>query len=606
MTISNQGLNELRKAMLGVFTPDDADDIVVWLERHIKAIPYSPIPGPFRCSETPWLADVLRACVDPEFQLVCIQAPIQSGKSLVLELLTAYIAAKSPSPMLLLQDNDANAKDWMTTRLMPLWERCAPVRERLPDGSQGRNDTVLFSHSTAWCLGAYNLKNLQRRSIRYIIGDECWLWPKGHMAEATARVTAFKWLGKRIFASQGGFDGDDFTETFKTTDQREWTYCCPHCNTRQPYKWENIIYPEEARTPDGWNYALLRTETTLQCEGCKVRFKDSDATRNDLNATGKFVALNGNSAHSNVGFHWNGICCRPWGELAEACARASNALNYLGDEEPRKLFKQKQLALPWSDEPEALAGEVRAGLFKMQEQWDKEACFDLDANRICDYEDGKRLIPVRVMSVDVQRNGFYCLVRSWSATGESRLFYWAFVQTWQDVFDTATKCQVPPKLVVVDCGDQAETVHRMCAKNGWMALRGTSQPDFTHPIRRGNEVIKIMRPYSPNEFVNYGGMSRMVKFGNLPMKDMLFRLRRNNLHSYPADAGSEYEAQMTSEYRAKTKIGKPEWKKINNRANHLWDCEVMNLIPALMLRLIGAEASLRDSAEEANQPEQPQ
>ena len=39
---------------------------------------------------------------------------------------------------------------------------------------------------------------------------------------------------------------------------------------------------------------------------------------------------------------------------------------------------------------------------------------------------------------------------------------------------------------------------------------------------------------------------------------------------------------MESEVRTKNPTnGKPEWKRIGKRHNHLWDCEVMQFVPAL-------------------------
>ena len=79
---------------------------------------------------------------------------------------------------------------------------------------------------TLWVLGAHNKTNLQRRSIRWLIGDETWRWPVGHMAEVEARVTAFGWLGKCVFMSQGGEENDDTHRKFETTDMREWMFQC--------------------------------------------------------------------------------------------------------------------------------------------------------------------------------------------------------------------------------------------------------------------------------------------------------------------------------------------------------------------------------------------
>ena len=49
------------------------------------------------------------------------------------------------------------------------------------------------------------------------------------MAEAEARTTAFGWLGKCVFMSQGGEENDDTHRKFETTDMREWHYKCPKC-----------------------------------------------------------------------------------------------------------------------------------------------------------------------------------------------------------------------------------------------------------------------------------------------------------------------------------------------------------------------------------------
>jgi phage terminase large subunit GpA-like protein len=57
-----------------------------------------------------------------------------------------------------------------------------------------KNNAIHFNNGMVlWILGAHNKTNLQRRSIRWLVGDETWRWPEGHMAEAEARVTAFGW-----------------------------------------------------------------------------------------------------------------------------------------------------------------------------------------------------------------------------------------------------------------------------------------------------------------------------------------------------------------------------------------------------------------------------
>ena len=144
-----------------------------------------------------------------------------------------------------------------------------------------RNNTIHFANGmTLWVLGANNKTNLQRRSIRWLVADETWRYKNGHMAEAEARVTAFGWLGKCLFMSQGGEEDDDTHRKHETTDMREWTFACPHCHQRQPFKWEQVEWSKDARDDDGeWNFARVRETASLTCEGCGHSFDDSDRTR---------------------------------------------------------------------------------------------------------------------------------------------------------------------------------------------------------------------------------------------------------------------------------------------------------------------------------------
>ena len=68
----------------------------------------------------------------------------------------------------------------------------------------------------------------------------------------------------------------------------------------------------------------------------------------------------------------------------------------------------------------------------------------------------------------------------------------------------------------------------------------------------------------------------------------------------PDDIDDEYLAQMESEHRIK-KGGKWIWEQIGSRPNHLFDSEVMQVVAATMLKLIGREAV---SAEVVDTPDE--
>jgi hypothetical protein len=182
------------------------------------------------------------------------------------------------------------------------------------------------------------------------------------------------------------------------------------------------------------------------------------------------------------------------------------------------------------------------------------------------------------------------------------MFRWAYLQTWEAVRKFQEDCLVHPAFVFVDSGDQTDDVYRQCIRFKWNATKGSALGEFKHYVNLNGEKKSYHRPWSqPRTISLAGGTCKVYVFSNLALKDTLHRLRKTGRHQYAVDAGEEYSRQMTSEYRTRKTNGRPEWQQINKRANHLWDCEVINVLAALKLRLIGKDAN--DLADKVSEPE---
>lgn len=587
---------EFEAGLRSLLAPDPDGDIVDWAEQNIKNVPYSPVPGPFRIGITPYLAPILRAMVDPEIETVVIMGNVQSVKTTTLEVLSAFIPVRAPGPVLMLRDNDPNAQDWYQTRLVPLWENTPSTLGKMRSRDKHKWTTTHFERSITWCLGAHNVKNLQGKSIRYVLGDECWLWKKGHIGEAMARRTLYKEQGKSVFVSQGGFEGDDFTALWNTTDRRELHFKCPHCGERQPWEWSQIRYPEGAKKDGVWDLDMVREGTTYACRKCDHRFQDRNSVRREMYKDFEFVPMNPSAPRGKVGFHFNSLAMLfglSWGDLAVECIEASEAYEQMGDETKRREFKQKRLALPWSDEPDEGGGEVLPADYRMEQEWSEEAA-NVDGRTtpppFDENQKARVFMRLRFMAVDVQRKGFYFIVRSWSADGKSRLIRWQYVDTWEQLRAEQQRLNVPDTFVFVDSGDgpNVDDVYRHCAMYGWNATKGSGNAEFPWRIHTPIGVKVAYRPYAPAKVIQVGKQScRLYLFSNLVLKDTLTRLRRRGDHTYAEDAGDEYRKQMQSEHRTRTETGRAIWVQIGDRANHLWDCEVIGVLPALMAKLVG-------------------
>ena len=560
-----------------------------WCEENVKNIPYSPIPGHFKSANSPWVREAMEAMSDPDIRLVSIVAPVQSSKTIGAELCLCYIIANFPGPCLWLSQTDADAKDQAEARLHKLFSECDAVKKLFPaDRHKKKTQTVFFSNGmTLWVLGAHAKSNLQSRSIRWLIGDETWQWPSGHMQQAEARVTAFGWLGKCIFLSQGGTENDDTHRKFETTDMREWEFKCPKCGKYQPYKWSSIEWDKNYRDGEGrMDFAKVRSSVRLVCEFCKHEIADSDANRKLLNSSAKFVPQNPNAPATKAGFHWNSLASMSWGELAEMYLRAKESCRR-GDMEDLKNFYQKHLALPWGDLEEDFTLDISPSGYRMGDDWESEGAVGAKGAVLPPPHENKNRVRLRFLTVDVQMDHFYAVVRSWACDASSRLVYCAKLQTWEDVEILQNRFGVFPQLVFVDAGYSTFEVYRNCAKHNWTALMGDGRRDFPHRVN--GKITQRFYSTARHPLVS-DRKCRMHYWSNLGIKDTLARLRSNqnpdegSTWEVPSDVPEEYLKMLDSEQRVK-KGNSWEWWQIGKRPNHYWDCEAMQVCAAYMMKL---------------------
>ena len=412
------------------------------------------------------------------------------------------------------------------------------------------------------------------------------------MAEAEARTTAFGWLGKCVFMSQGGEENDDTHRKFETTDMREWHYKCPKCGKYIPYKWENVEWDDDCKDENGeYDFSKINHSTALKCPECGEYFEDSDRMRRILNKDGKFIALNPNASKENVGFHWNALASMSWGKLAELYLRAKIAARK-GDSSLLQQFYQKRLALAWREFAEDYRLEIASGSYNSGDAWEEEAGFNKLGEIIAPpFAENEVIAPLRIMSVDVQMNCFYLVVRAWSINGSSRLLWHEKVLTWEDIEEIQKRFKILDNLVFVDVGYNSFEVYKHCGERNWIALMGDNRANFFHRLPNGKTVLRFYSPVK-HIFISRYVKCRMHFWSNLNVKDTLARIRRNQnpadgaTWEVPTDISEDYLKQMESEHRIK-KGNSWIWEQIGNRPNHYLDCEAMNCAGALMLKIVG-------------------
>jgi hypothetical protein len=597
-----------------IIRPSYTGDPVAWAEANVLDVPDSPIRGRLSLSRTPWVGEALRLACDPETKLLTIMAATQSGKSLLARLYTLWQIATAPCPMMILEPNDAEAKDFFIRYVRPLIQQTPVVKDLLAETDNDKSNVADFSNgAVVYCRGAWNESNLQRLSLRTVIIDEAWLVPRGHIAEASARTQSFSWMGRVIVMGQAGDVGSEFDLLHSGTNQMHWNFSCPSCSAVQPWDWSQVRFPDSAKVNGAWDLKAVENATTYECAHCQVRLNDTPGVRaeaNRIDRGAKFVATSTSSSWGSVGLHWNCLCNSSWGKEGAKLLMAKEAYELYGDSSLRRTWKMKRLAQSWSEDSGEMTSQAQAGDYALGDAWDKEAWITPEA-RVVDVNSTTipaGSVPFRTMATDVQRGHFWTEIRSWSKSGHSRLRWWGRVETWEQLDDLAKLHQVSKALCGVDCGDQTQEVYARTAARQWKSLRGSGLTDFTVQDLGGKSTKRF---YSDKQAVFIPGQrnrAEMILWSNLQTKDLLAGLQKTRLHTYARNVPEDYIAQLTSELRVKdSRSGKPTWVLPSSKTcgNHAWDCALMGLILAVRWGIIGREATeaVRPDDTQENKPD---
>lgn len=548
--------------------------ILDWAEENVR-YPHSDRNYRFRRDFAYWLDFPLEAVASGTWRVVSLMAPTGSGKTTFIETLVSYIVAADPGGTLVVGQTDDDVESFAETRLMPMLDSMPACQALMPASRKVRKAEVIFPHMPL-LLGGANLNTLQSKSCRWVILDEVWLMKRAMVREAIGR-THDRSNAVVVALGQAGVVNDEHDQLHQTTLQHEYGWTCPECGTWHDYNFRRDIKFDNTRDERGiWNWQELVESVRMVCPRCSAVFTDTEDNRRALSASGSYRPVPCNPLPDRLGLHYSALAVWwiPWSTIVLEFVQA-NERKKQGDYESLRQLIQKRFATPWADDDEA-----------------PEVTFTSSGYGQTEYEDGHAIENEarRFLTVDRQRDHFWAIVRAWRADGSSRLLFAGRLIEWSQITGLAERYKVAPMLVFIDARYDTEAVYSFCASQGYVALLGDQAEEFLH--RRGRQVTK--RFYSGVTRVNLGNRTALlVRWSNSRIKDILGRLANGQIAAFevPADVMVEYPDHMSSEIKRDVidpRSGQlvQRWVRIGRRANHFWDCECMQVVGALMMRLL--------------------
>ncbi len=142
------GARELADAL---FAPRTRLPIVDWVEQHVQLPPGSPIPGPFRFSETPYLRDILTTMMLPTVSYGAVVKAQQVGFSVgALCNLIGYICATAPESIALMMPGETEAERFSKEKIRALIENVPAVAAAFPPPrARDADNTILLKRMRA-------------------------------------------------------------------------------------------------------------------------------------------------------------------------------------------------------------------------------------------------------------------------------------------------------------------------------------------------------------------------------------------------------------------------------------------------------------------------
>lgn len=580
------------------------------------------LKGNFEVERSRYLIEPFKALRDPRIRQVVIIKAVQTGGSLLADIWVPYIIRWDPGELLWLFQDDDFAGKYMDERFIPGCLKQAPgVKEMLSESGKFalQRKQFLLPQMSAM-IGGLNEGNCQGLSKRFVIITEGWLAKSnGLISQAKARTTYFPYTSKILIESQAGVEGEDLDIEWKSSNQQELHFNCPHCGKSQPFEfsrkrddgsWAGMRWDTNDLTcPNGrWNYDAVGATARYECFYCRQRIEDRPLVRRQLNDSYHYHVTNPHAESGIAGFTWPA-------EANTDISFASQAIKYIKAKEqddqhgyrlPLQEWYQKQRARAWN--PNLSMDVVRAAYepYDVVSDWKDEA--------------------YRWLFVDCQKDlkEFWYQVRAVALSGESRQLARGKAASWEQIAKLQEDWKVKDQCVFIDGGYEQTRVAAECVRHGhvgkvktgkivkqiwlcWTILKGSGLESFTHEDPKTH--IREQRIYSKLDYVNpnlgkrkRGLLVPIYNWSNLHCKDILRRYRDQDrapkFLSLPDDAPPtdiwSYTAQMNSELREQQYNERGQkvsvWRPIHRRPNHYWDMEAMFIAVQAIVGIIGAGA----------------
>ena len=561
-----------------IFKPKEKITVSGWVEKH-RYVTKGPKKGLWTNDYTPYTVEPMDCWNQPHIRKVILCWAPQTAKTQVALNCLGYTIDQDPDDFMYVMCDEKTARRKSRSTIIPML-RTSPRLSNLlsPWADDTSTLEVRFRNGMELMLGwATSARVLASESIKNIVFDETNKYPPyvgdepDPISIGEMRTNAYPDTAKIMYLSTPTVAGGIITRAmeFEADEIRYYHVPCPFCNELQIMEFENIVWPENIRD----HRIILRKKlATYTCVRCGMKW--NDIAKNHAVRKGRWIAKDPVDRPLAVAFHlpaW-------YSPLVSLSKVAAAYLQGKNDLEKHRTFITQYKAEAWEEKVET---KKEGEILKLK----------------TDIPPG--VVPpgavALTVGIDVQKSGFWFLVRAWAKDLTSWLVQYGYLSSWEDIKSLIFFTRYPVQdtentmgiwRAAMDTGgsegeeedkewSRTQEIYRWLRKNSRgtvFGIKGSSKPLINHiQYRKLDKHTSGSRKRIP------GGIDLRI-IDTAYFKDTInFRMKQTDgfeqrfyLHS---DTGIDYARQILAEEKHVDRKGKVTWKQVR-RDNHLLDCEV--------------------------------
>lgn len=571
-----------------VLRPTPQLPVSEWAEKK-RILTGGAMPGPWRNSVTPYLAEIMDAFSDDLIEEIIYVKPTQVGGTTAMENMIGSLIDQDPAPTMVVYPSDDLAEATAETRLVPMIKGSQDMAGKFRE-NESKKLQLKFRDMWLYLTGANSPADLSSKPIKNLFLDEVDKFPGASKKEADpvslARERTKTFFDRKIFMAS--------TPTLKTGHiwkakeaaevEKHYFVPCPHCGQYIELKFAQIKWPSKDDVAENTDRAEMAAYVCQEC-GCVI----TDQDKGKMLRGGRWQAVRQTSQHPKSVAFWMNTLYSPFTRFSDI---AREFMRSKDDPELFHNFVNSWLAEPWEDTKLKTNAEMVTERQTDTPEWVLPPWTKLITG-----------------GVDVQENCLYWTIRAWGDYMTSQNIAHGQATSMREVERVMnTEFSLPgggDKLVIslalVDSGDQTDAVYEFCMINSEWALpcKGTTTMQSHYRLSTVNKAGSKA----------YGMTLVLVDGGKY--KDMIAgRMRKpNGTGSWMVYQGCdlEYAEQVTAEHKITERAGGKDtlkWVlKTSHADNHYLDCEVYAAAAAdvLGVRSLFLQDRTEEKAQEVKQ-----